>query len=117
MRFKSLKYRGKELTERLAIERALIDSGNAWLLDCETEDAELEIFKGRLKWLSGQFFCGIWMDGEWQKGEWFHGIWMNGRWLDGHWKGGTWTDGIWENGQFDGGTVIRGIFKNTYREN
>lgn len=115
MRFKSLKYRGKEHTEHAVIERKIIDSGNAWLLDCEVEEVELEIFKNRLSWNTGRFYNGVWVDGDWKDGDWFHGLWMNGRWHEGHWRSGTWNDGIWEDGQFDGGAVVRGIFKNRRR--
>jgi hypothetical protein len=115
MRFKNLKYKNRNLTENKSIERVLIETGYAWLLDCEIEEANLEISKGRLKWLDGIFYTGIWVEGEWHKGEWFYGQWLNGRWLEGIWYNGIWTDGIWEDGEFHGGEVIRGIFKNTRR--
>lgn len=116
MRFKSLKYRGKDIEDQPTIERSLINTGNAWLLDCEIEEAELEIFKNKLKWKSGRFYNGVWVEGDWMDGDWFHGLWLNGHWFEGHWRNGTWTDGIWENGQYDGGPVVRGIFKNTRRQ-
>ena len=43
MRYKSLKFKDKEYTSESSINKILIDNSFEWLLDCEIENAVLEI--------------------------------------------------------------------------
>lgn len=92
MRYKSLKIEDKEITNPNKINDILVDNGLDWLIDCEIEDAEIEIKNKTLIWMSGKLYSGTWWYGIWKKGE-FWGIWENGIFEGGKF-GGTFKSGI-----------------------
>ena len=64
-----------------------------WLLDADTNFADVEIIDGIVHWNGG-----VWRDGIWHNGVWKDGIWANGVWKDGYWFKGSWYKGNWEKG-------------------
>ena len=64
-----------------------------WLLDADTNFADVEIIDGIVHWNGG-----VWKEGVWQNGVWKDGIWANGVWKDGYWFKGSWYEGKWEKG-------------------
>jgi hypothetical protein len=76
MRFKSLKVADKAIPQQ-RIEQTLASLGFGWLLDCEVEDAEIEVTHNTIIWNSGTLYTGSWHYGIWKSGD-FHGRWQNG---------------------------------------
>jgi len=66
-----------------------------WLLDAETQDADVEIINGFVHWYNGRWLSGRWADGVWYQGSFVAGTWESGEWLDGRWAGGEWVSGEW----------------------
>jgi hypothetical protein len=76
MRFKSLKVGDRPIPQR-RIEQTLTDLGLGWLLDCEVEDADVQVVNKTVIWNSGTLYTGTWHYGVWKSGD-FHGRWENG---------------------------------------
>jgi hypothetical protein len=95
MRFKKLVANGKAVPQHM-IERSLEDQGFAWLVDCELEDADVEIVRNTLIWKSGNFYTGSWRYGIWKSGD-FHGRWENGIFESGRMLG-EFVSGIMDPG-------------------
>lgn len=86
MRYKSLKFKDKEYTSENIINKILIDNSFNWLLDCEIEEALLEIKNNTVIWYEGTLYSGIWKYGIWKSGD-FHGIFENGIFENGNMLG------------------------------
>lgn len=86
MRFECLYYKGKRITSVTNINNILSSNGFYWLLDCEFENAEIELCNNTIIWKSGTLYSGRWYYGIWENGI-FHGIWENGIWVGGDMKG------------------------------
>ena len=69
-----------------------------WLLDADTNFANVEIIDGIVHWNGGVWRDGVWEDGIWHSGFFEGGTWKNGVWYDGIWENGTWYGGKWEKG-------------------
>jgi hypothetical protein len=82
MRFTCLYYNGNKIVDNNTIERKLLSEGLSWLIDCEIENAEIEIKNKTLIWKSGTLYSGLWFYGIWESGT-FHGTWESGIWVDG----------------------------------
>ena len=74
-----------------------------WLLDADTNFANVEIIDGIVHWNGGVWKDGIWHNGVWKDGTWLDGVWYDGIWENGTWYGGTWQNGIWYGGTWKGG--------------
>ena len=95
-----------------------------WLLEASTKNAQVEILKGEVVWLSGvwvsgtwkgaAWMSGVWRTGTWESGIWGNGFWEGGLWKDGLWKDGLWEGGVWEEGDWVSGTWTGGTWKNGY---
>ncbi len=92
MRYKQLKYGDKTITNIRKIDSVLMEEGLRWLIDCEIEDADIEIKNKTLIWNSGKFITG----------NWEYGIFKDGTFY------GTFKNGIFENGNMRG-NFISGI--------
>lgn len=91
MKFSKLLHKGSEIKETNKIIKILEQEGFQWLINAETEEANIEIKKNTIIWNSGYF-----------NGYWYYGIWKDGNFH------GTWENGIFEDGTFDG-DFISGI--------
>lgn len=85
MRFKKLTIEGKKIDVHLA-DRALEDAGIDWLVDCEFEDADVDVTRGTVIWNDGTLYSGRWHFGIWKEGE-FNGTWDNGIFESGSFRG------------------------------
>lgn len=117
-RYKELKYEDRIFTETYKIDEILIKNKFDWFLDCEVENARIEIMKGHLIFNSGVFFNGTWQygvfrDGQWKYGTWEGGVWYNGTWYNGIFKNGIIFDGRFLNGKIEGGEIRGGEFFDT----
>ena len=65
-----------------------LENAPQWLLDAETENADVEIIYGRVNWYGGD-----WRGGHWHGYTWHGGEWRGGTWHNGVWHGGEWMDG------------------------
>lgn len=92
MRYKQFKYGNKEITNETSINRILMDNNIGWLIDCEFEDADIELKNNTIIWNSGNFYNGDWQYGIFKDGE-FHGNFINGIFENGKMKG-TFISGI-----------------------
>lgn len=86
MRFLKLLINDKQILNEIQIESVLSENQLWWLIDCEIENAVIEIKKNTLIWHSGDLFAGRWHYGIWKSGM-FHGIWENGIFEDGKFSG------------------------------
>jgi hypothetical protein len=86
MRYKKLKYGGKEITNSKQIDNVLYKEELHWLIDCEIENADIEIEKKTLIWNSGNFITGNWLYGIFKDGT-FHGTFENGIFENGNMRG------------------------------
>jgi len=77
MRYKQLKYGDKTITNSKQINSIIMDEGLQWLIDCELENADIEIKNKTLIWNSGDFITGKWKYGIFKDGT-FHGTFENG---------------------------------------
>jgi len=94
MKYSGLKVDGKTYTDQKKISERLRAAGFGWLIDCEIENAELEIRNETLIWHSGDFLYGTWKWGIFKSGS-FHGKWQGGIFEDGTIVDGTvWNGGI-----------------------
>lgn len=114
-RYKELKFGDKTFTEQHIIKEKLIENGFEWFLDCEIENARIEILKNTLVFNSGVFFNGNWKygvfrDGQWKYGTWEGGVWYNGTWYNGIFKNGIIFDGRFIAGKIEGGEIRGGEF-------
>lgn len=114
-RYKELLYGDKTYTETYKINEILTKNGFEWFLDCEVENARLEITKNTLVFNSGVFFNGNWeygvfRDGQWKYGTWNGGVWYNGTWYNGIYKNGLIFNGRFLNGKIEGGEIRGGDF-------
>lgn len=114
-RYKELKYQDKIFTETYKINEILIENDFQWFLDCEIENARIEITKNTLVFNSGVFFNGTWVygvfrDGQWKYGTWEGGVWYNGTWYNGIYKNGLIFNGRFLNGKIEGGEIRGGEF-------
>jgi len=114
-RYKELKYEDRIYTETYKIDEILIKNKFNWFLDCEVENARIEILKGHLIFNSGVFFNGSWIygvfrDGQWKSGSWEGGVWYNGTWYNGIFKDGLIFNGRFLKGEITGGEIRGGEF-------
>lgn len=86
MRYISFKYGDKLITNENKINKILIDNDLGWLIDCEFEQADIEIKKKTIIWNSGTFFNGDWRYGIFRSGK-FYGRFLNGIFEDGEMRG------------------------------
>jgi hypothetical protein len=86
MRYKHLKHGDKSITNNRKIDDILIQEGLQWLIDCEIENADIEVKKNTLIWNSGDFITGNWEYGIFKDGN-FHGTFKNGIFENGNMKG------------------------------
>lgn len=86
MRYLSLKFENIEYTSEPIINNILIDNSFSWLLNCEIEDALIEIKNKTIIWHSGTLYSGSWEYGIWKSGD-FYGIFENGIFENGNMKG------------------------------
>jgi len=82
MRYAGLYYKNNRIIDNHIIDDILQKEGLSWLLDCELENAEIEIKNATIIWKSGTLYSGRWHYGIWENGT-FHGIWENGIWVNG----------------------------------
>lgn len=108
MRIKELKFENKVFTEEYQINEILINNKFNWVIDCEIQDARLEITKDTLIWNAGLFYSGVWKYGVFRNGEWRFGTWENGVWYNGVWKDGLFKNGLIFNGKFYHGQFLSG---------
>ncbi len=114
-RYKELIFNDKTYTEIYKINDILIKNGFGWFLDCEVENAKIEILKNTLVFDSGVFFNGTWeygvfRDGQWKYGTWEGGVWYNGTWYNGIFQNGLIFNGRFINGKIEGGEIRGGEF-------
>lgn len=97
-RIKSLKVNNVKIHDN-NVKSILSRYNMNWLLDCEFDDAELEIVNNTLIWKNGIFYHG----------EWFFGIFENGTFY------GKFLSGVFKSDNFYG-EKIDGVFavKNGY---
>lgn len=107
-RYKQLKYEGKEYIEASQINEILIDENLGWLIDCEIENARIEIQNSTLIWNAGLWYNGTWVYGVWRDGEWRYGVWENGVWYNGTFKNGIFKSGLIFEGRFIQGEILGG---------
>jgi hypothetical protein len=94
MKYSELSVDGKTYTDQKEISKKLKSEGFTWLIDCEIENAKLEIRKNTLIWHSGDFLFGVWKWGIFKSGS-FHGKWQGGIFEGGNIVDGTaWNGGI-----------------------
>jgi len=96
MRFKKLVVDGKAAVPQHMIEQALTERGFGWLVDCEIEDADVEVIRNTIVWRSGNLYTGSWRYGIWKSGD-FHGRWENGIFESGRMLG-DFVSGIMDPG-------------------
>ena len=99
-RFSELKINNKTISNTKEIEVFLSSSDFYWLLDCELDNAKLEIIDNILYWNNGIFYYGDW--------KW--GVWKGGEFRGGYFNGGIFYDGIF-NGEWITGVKKGGTFK------
>jgi len=112
MKYKSLTIGTKEYSNKRQIESILTKKNIFWLIDCEFEDAEILISRGKVTWKNGTWYNGIWKGHIWENGDWYYGTWTDGTWLGGTFHNGIWNEGVFEEGEFVHGEVNGGVFKN-----
>lgn len=105
-RYKELKYEGKTFTKKYEIDEILIDNNMNWFLDCEIENARIEIMKDTLIFNAGIFYNGVFKygvvrDGDFRNIEFFYGVIYNGIF-----KRFTIKKGIIFNGVFIKGDIL-----------
>ena len=103
IRIKELKYNGKTYTRKFEIDEILIDNGLNWVLDCELENARIEIVKDTLVFNAGIFYNGIWEYGVFRDGDVRNITFQNGVIYNG-----TFKKCIIEKGIIFGGTFLKG---------
>lgn len=111
MKYKSVKIGSKEYAGDRQIESVLASKSIYWLNDCEFEDAEIQIDRGKVIWKDGTWYNGTWFGDIWENGDWYYGVWTKGVWTGGTFHAGTWLDGVFELGNFMHGEVRGGVFK------
>ena len=84
-RFKYLLYKNSKIIDEYEIIKVLERLNFNWLIDSETENAEIEIKKDTIIWHGGYFY-GNWKYGIFKKGI-FHGVFENGIFENGEFKG------------------------------
>lgn len=94
MRYLELVYNDQTYREENQINKILLENDLSWLIDCEIENARIEIKNKTLIWNGGDFFTG----------EWHYGIFKSGSFF------GIFENGILEGGKFLG-KFISGIKK------
>lgn len=92
MRYLELKCNNKTFTNQSDIINTLRKNELYWLIDSETENAQIEIKNNTLIWYNGDFYNGDWHYGIFKDGN-FYGNWENGIWEGGNF-GGKWKSGI-----------------------
>ncbi len=86
MKYKQLIINNKIFYNDIEISKILNDIGFNWLVNSETEMADIEVINNTIIWKDGNFYTGNWEYGIWENGN-FWGIWENGIWKDGNFKG------------------------------
>jgi len=89
---------------------AKLKNAPQWLLDANTQNADVEIVDERVLWRGGVWVSGTWHDGTWLDGKWFSGTWRNGEWYSGTWHGGVWHSGTWREGEWQHGLWRNGTW-------
>jgi hypothetical protein len=85
-RYKELKYEGKTYTQKYQIDEIIIDNGMNWFLDCEVENARIEIIKETIVFNAGIFYNGVWEYGVVRDADWRNGVFKNGVIYNGTFK-------------------------------
>ena len=73
-----------------------------WLIEANTENADVEMDDGIVVWRGGDWRGGVWRGGDWRGGDWWGGDWRGGVWRGGVWRGGDWRGGVWRGGVWRG---------------
>ncbi len=92
MRFEKFTINDSNINDVDDINKILTDNNLHWLIDCEIENADIEIKHKTIIWNNGIFYTGNWFYGIWKNGI-FYGLWENGIWIGGEFKG-KWISGI-----------------------
>jgi len=102
MRYKGFicEYKGQKVkyTNLKEINKILKDNKCEWLIECEFENADIEIKNNTIIWESGDFISGEWVYGIFKDGT-FGGLKDD---KDSKTKSAIWINGIWESGRFNG---------------
>lgn len=77
MRFRKLTVGEGRTVPQHMVDQTLSELGFGWLLDCEVEDADVQVVNKTIVWRSGNLYTGSWHYGIWKSGD-FHGRWENG---------------------------------------
>lgn len=85
MKFKELIFNDKKIVNQHTILDILEKNGFHWLIDSETEDAQIEIKNNTLIWHNG-YYNGVWHYGIFKGGD-FYGKFENGIIEGGNFKG------------------------------
>jgi len=102
-RYKELKYEGKTYTQKYQINEILLKNKMNWFLDCEVENARIEIVKDTLIFNGGVFYNGVWEYGVIRDGDIRNISFQNGVIYNG-----TFKKIKMEKGIVFGGTFLRG---------
>ena len=92
IRIKSLKVNNIKITEN-NIKNTIARYNMDWLLDCEFDNAVLEIVNNTMIWKNGTFYHGDWIFGIFENGEFF----------------GNFLSGVFKSDKFKG-KKIDGVF-------
>lgn len=107
-RYKELKWEGNLYTENYKINEILIKQKFAWLMDCEFENARLEILKDTLIWNAGTFFNGLLEYIVIRDGEFKAGVINNGVLYNGTYRNFLIKNGLVFNGKFFNCNMLSG---------
>jgi hypothetical protein len=106
LRYKELKYEGKNYTQKYQIDEILLSKGFNWFLDCEMENMRIEIMKDTLIINGGIFYNGVFEYGVIRDIEWRNGTFQNGVIYNGTFKRIKVEKGIIFDGVFIRGDIL-----------
>ena len=105
-RYNELKFGGNIYRKRHEVDDILVRRGFGWFLDCEVENARIEITSDTLVFNGGVFYNGVFVYGVIRSGEI-----RNIRFINGVIHNGVFKQGVFERGIIFGGTFIGGTLK------
>ena len=82
-----------------------------WLIDADTENADVAIIDGIVQWYSGEFRGGNFRGGDFLGGNFRGGNFLGGNFLGGNFRGGDFRGGEFRGGNFRGGNFWGGNFR------